>query len=425
MLTTQMLERRQFIAALGAVAASPVLARAPRWANVQALLDRYVAQKKLAGLSVALSVGGAPVSYVNAGTLAFDSAARIDENSLWRVYSMTKPVTGVAAALLIEDGKLALDQPIHEFLPAFRDVRVAIDPTKGLESRPARRPITVRHLLTHTAGLTYVISGKGPVQLEYARQGLYGFSTPPQPEQFAATLGLPSENLGPQPTSLQDFAEKLATMPLIADPGTVWHYSVGLDLLGAVIEKASGTSFDAFLKKRIFNPLDMRSTGFTAVDARRLTTNYLITPKSLLPADPGPRSMFLGPPPFPMGGAGLVSSSRDYFRFGAMLRGDGMLGSARVMKPTTARLVRSDILPAGVRYTDSGGFGFGGRVVTPDTKEPNDSPGSYGWGGAAGTVFVMDPVKRAVMVLMAQYMPAEVYPLRREWREAIKADLGA
>lgn len=418
------LHRRQFIAGLGALAAAPAIARTARWSNVQALLDRYVAEKKLAGAVAAMSFGNAPVSYVNAGTLALDSAARVDEHSLWRIYSMTKPVTGVAAALLIEDGKLELDQPLHEFLPAYREMRVAIDPAKGLDSRPATTPITVRHLLTHTSGLTYVISGKGPVQLEYARQGLYGFATPPTPEAMAATLGLPSRNLGPQPSSLQDFADKLAKLPLIAEPGTVWHYSVGLDLLGAVIEKAAGQPYDAFLKARIFDPLDMRSTAFAAADARRLTSNYIITPKGLIVADPGPRSLFLNPPPFPMGGAGLVSSARDYFRFGAMLRGDGALGTARVMKPATARLVRSDILPKGVRYTDGGGFGFGGRVVTADTKDANDGLGGYGWGGAAGTVFALDPARRAVMVLMVQYMPSEGYPLRKEWRAAMKADVG-
>jgi CubicO group peptidase (beta-lactamase class C family) len=419
------LHRRQFIAAVGALAAGPALGRTKGWAKVQALLDRYVAERKLAGAVAAMSFGDAPVSYVTAGTLALDSAARVDENSLWRIYSMTKPVTGAAAALLIEDGKLELDQPIHELLPAYRDMRVAVDPAKSLDARPAKAPITVRHLLTHTSGLSYVISGKGPVQLEYARQGLYGFSTPANASAMAAMMGLPSSNLGAQPTSLQAFADKLATLPLIAEPGTTWHYSVSLDLLGAVIEKAAGRPFDAFLKARIFDPLDMRSTAFTATDARRLTTNYLVTPKGLVVADPAATSMFVTPPPFPMGGAGLVSSARDYFRFGAMLRGDGALGAARVMKPATARLVRSDILPKGVRFTDGGGFGFGGRVVTADTKGANDGLGGFGWGGAAGTVFALDPARRAVMVLMVQHMPSEGYPLRKEWREAMRADVGA
>ncbi len=423
MLTESMLNRRHFLAAFGALAASPAFAKeTTRYAAVQALADRYVAEKKLAGLGFALSFGDAPVSYINAGTLAFDSNAAVDENSLYRVFSMTKPVTGTAAALLMQDGKLSLDQPVSDFFPAFAKTQVAIDPAKGLESRPAARPMLIRHLLTHTSGLTYTISGKGPVQLAYAKAGL--LSSTGVPKEFnAQSLGVPVSEIGDYLPSLEAFANRLATMPLIADPGTVWHYSTSLDLLGAVIEKAAGMPFDTFLQRRIFDPLDMRSTGFKVLDPRRLTTNYLATPKGPVPVDTPLRGAFNVAPPFPMGGAGLVSSARDYFRFGAMLRGDGALGSARVMKPETARMIRSDIMPAGVRFTDGGGFGFGGRVVTPDTRGANDGLGSYAWSGAAGTVFVMDPARRAVIVMMIQIIPGETYPIRKEFREALRQDL--
>ena len=418
-----MLNRRHFLGSVAALAAAPGFALdARRYAAVQALADRYVAEKKLAGLGFALSFGGAPVSYVNAGTLAFDSNAAVDENSLYRVFSMTKPVTGTAAALLIEDGKLSLDQPVSDFFPAFAKTQVAIDPAKGLESRPAARPMLIRHLLTHTSGLTYTISGKGPVQLAYAKAGL--LSSTGVPKDFNARgLGVPESEIGDYLPSLNAFANRLATMPLIADPGTVWHYSTSLDLMGAVIEKASGLPFDSFLQRRIFDPLDMRSTAFRVLDPRRLTTNYLATPNGLLAVDNAVRGAFNAPPPFPMGGAGLVSSARDYFRFGAMLRGDGALDKVRLMKPETARLIRSDIMPAGVRFTDGGGFGFGGRVVTPDTKGANDGPGSYAWSGAAGTVFVMDPNREAVIVMMIQVIPGEAYPIRKELRQALASDL--
>jgi CubicO group peptidase (beta-lactamase class C family) len=421
MFTETLLERRRFLASLGALAAAPAFGKGPApYAAVKAMADRYVAEKKLAGLSFALSQGDAPVSYVNAGTLAFDSAAAVNEDSLWRIYSMTKPVTGVAAALLIEDGKLSLDQPVADFFPAYANLRVAIDPAKSLESRPATKALTVRHLLTHTGGLTYLISGRGPVQQEYARQGLYGFAIGDN-RTTAATLGLPATTVfGPQPSSLADFAERLATVPLIAEPGSVWHYSVGLDLLGAVIERAAGMPFDVFLKRRVFDPLNMRSTAFQATDARRMTALYAALPnRGPVQVDPGPTSGFLQPPPFPMGGSGLVSSARDYFRFGAMLRGDGALGRTRIMAPETARLVRSDVMPAGVRFSDGGGFGFGGRVVTPDTKDANDGLGSYAWSGAAGTVFWTDPVKKSVIVMMIQIMPGEAYPIRKEFRAAL------
>ncbi len=426
MLTEPMLQRRHFLAAFGALAASPSFAKLPharQYAAAQALADRYVTEKKLAGVSLALATGGAPASYVNAGTLAFDSNARADENSLYRVYSMTKPITGAAVAMLVEDGKLSLDQPVSDFLPAFAKVQVAIDPAKGLESRPAARPMLIRHLLTHTSGLTYVISGRGPVQLAYAANGLTAAIGVPTP-RARDTLKLPDSTVGAQPTSLQEFASRLATMPLVADPGTVWHYSVALDLMGAVIEQATGMAFDAFLKQRIFDPLDMDSTTFGNANRARLTTNYGAAPQGLIPIDSAVQGDYLGAPPYPMGGSGLLSSARDYFRFGDMLRGDGAIGRHRIMKAETARMIHTDIMPAGVRFTDGGGFGFAGRVVTADSREPNDSLGSYGWGGAAGTQFWMDPVKGSVVVGMIQIMPSEVYPFRKDLRAALLSDAG-
>jgi CubicO group peptidase (beta-lactamase class C family) len=413
MLTMPRLERRQFLAALGALAASPAWARSTRWPKVQALLDRYVAEKKIAGASAALTVGGAPLAYVNAGTLALDSSVAANEDTLWRIYSMTKPVTGTAAALLIEDGKLALDQPVADFFPAFANIQVAIDPAKGLDARPAKTPMTVRHLLTHTSGLTYTITGKGAVRKAYREKGLFGFyGQPPEPGD------------GAMPTSLAEFAERVATIPLIAEPGTAYNYSVSLDLLGAVIERASGMPFDAFLRARLFGPLDMRSTAFRALDMNRLSTNYFITPKGLLPVDIPGRTVFAAYPKLAHGGAGLVSSARDYARFGLMQLGDGALGGVRVMKPETARLIRSNLLPAGVTAMDDGsGYGAGGRVVIPTTKSANDSIGSYGWGGAAGTSFWIDPRRRTMVTLMTQFMPQDGYPIRRELRDAIRADM--
>jgi CubicO group peptidase (beta-lactamase class C family) len=413
MLATPRLERRQFLAALGALAASPALARAARWPKVQALLDRYVAEKKISGASAALTVGGAPLAYVNSGTLALDSSVAANEHTLWRIYSMTKPVTGTAAAMLIEDGKLRLDQPVADFFPAFANLQVAIDPARSLDARPAKAPMTVRHLLTHTSGLTYTVMGKGAVQKAYREKGLFGFYGQP-----------PEAGDGAMPNSLSEFAERLATVPLIAEPGTAYNYSLSLDLLGAVIERASGMPFDAFLRARLFGPLDMRSTAFRVVDMNRLSTNYFITPKGVVPVDMPGRTVFGAYPKLAHGGAGLVSSARDYARFGTMQLGDGALGSVRVMKPETARLIRSNLLPAGVTAMgDGSGYGAGGRVVIPTTEGANDSVGSYGWGGAAGTSFWIDPRRRTMVTLMTQFMPQDGYPIRRELRDAILADL--
>ena len=415
MLTMPMLQRRQFLAGLAALAVAPAFAReTAAWPKVQALLDRYVAEKKVSGLSLALTTAGRPLAYVNAGTLALDSSVAASEDTLWRIYSMTKPITGAAAMLLIEEGKLKLDQPVSDFFPAFAKVGVAVDPATSLEARPAKTPITIRHLLTHTAGLTYTIMGTGAVQKAYREKGLFGaYGGPPQPGD------------GAMPATLAEFAEKLATVPLIAEPGTTYHYSVALDLLGAVIEKASGMAFDAFLRTRFFEPLGMASTAFHALDPARLSTNYFITPKGLLPVDSAAKGVFLAAPSVPYGGSGLVSSSRDYARFGMMLLGDGALGTVRVLKPETAQLMRSNLLPAGVTAMgDGSGYGAGGRVVVATTKGANDSVGSYGWGGAAGTSFWIDPARRTMATVMTQFMPQDAYPLRREVREAMIADIG-
>lgn len=413
MLTGPMLERRGFLAGIAALAAAPAFARDTKaWPKVQALLDRYVAEKKVSGLSLALTTGGSPLAYVNAGTLALDSAIAANEDTLWRIYSMTKPVTGAAAALLIEEGKLKLDQPVSDFFPAYAKITVATDPTKDLEAQPAKNAMTVRHLMTHTSGLTYTITGNGPVNKAYREKGLFGFVGQP-----------PAPGDGAMPTSLAEFAERLATVPLIAEPGTQYNYSVSLDLLGAVIEKASGVPYAEFLQTRFFDPLGMTSTAFNALDLKRLSTNYLITPKGLFPADTAAKSLFATKPPVPYGGAGLISSSRDYARFGLMLLGDGALDGKRVMKAETAQLIRSNLLPAGVNAMgDNSGYGAGGRVVTPTTKDANDSVGAYGWGGAAGTSFWIDPAKRTMVTLMTQFMPSDAYPIRRELRDAIIAD---
>lgn len=413
--TMPMLQRRQFLAGLGALVASPGWARSGEsWPGLRKLLDRYVAEKKVAGLSVALTSAEAPLAYVNAGTLALDSAAAATADTLWRIYSMTKPVTGAAASLLIEEGQLKLDQPVSDFFPAYAQIAVAVDPAKSLEARPAKTPVTIRHLLTHTAGFTYTIMGTGAVQTAYREKGL-----------FAAYGGQPQPGDGAMPSSLTEFAERLATVPLIAEPGTQYHYSVALDLLGAVIEKASGMPFDAFLRTRFFEPLGMASTAFHALDAKRLSTNYFITPKGLLPVDSAAKGVFLAAPLVAYGGSGLVSSSRDYARFGLMLLGDGALGGVRVLNPATALMMRSNLLPAGVTAMgDGSGYGAGGRVVTGTTKGANDSVGSYGWGGAAGTSFWIDPARRTMVTVMTQFMPQDAYPLRREVRDAMIADRG-
>ncbi|WP_408988152.1 serine hydrolase domain-containing protein [Sphingomonas sp. SUN019] len=395
-------------------------------ANTQALFDGYVSSNKMPGIVGAFGVGDAPTVFVSAGKIADDvGAPAAGPDSLWRVYSMTKPVTGMAAMMLVEEGKLSLDDPLSKYFPAFAKMRVLTSPDTSMDSVPAKNPILIRHLLTHSAGLSYNISAKGPLLKEYERLGLL-------PGTVNAAIEAQARRA--RPTTLAEFANRVATVPLIAEPGTKWSYSIGLDLMGAVIEKASGMPFDRFVQTKLFDPLQMRSTYWTvpASEAKRLSTNYAFVGDARTPLDPGATSVWLTPPSFPYGGAGLVSSARDYDRFLHMLQDGGTLDGVRVMKPQTVALAMSNLLPPGVTFGGIGGgtggamsaqmgFGAGGSVYLADMPG-GASKGTYGWGGAAGTIAFVDPVKKFRGTIMVQYFPAEKWPLRQEILPALMRD---
>jgi CubicO group peptidase (beta-lactamase class C family) len=421
------MNRRHFLNALaGAALAAPGLVRhaawaatlpARRWTAVQRLLDGYVADKKIAGAAAALSYGGSRLASLAAGRIALDSPVRFDENSLCRIYSMTKPVTGVAAMMLVEGGRIKLDQPVADVLPEFRSLRVAIDIQKSMESRPAAKTMTMRHLLTHTSGLSYWTprSGADLLPTAYRERGV-------TPGNYGARLNRPG--YGPQARNLTEMVERVAELPLLCEPGTAYNYSIGLDVMGLVIERVAGRGFDVFLRERLFAPLGMSSTGFqvAAKDSARLTTNYNVTPEGLKPTDPAATSAWLRPPTLLAGGGGLISTARDFARFGAMLLGDGALGRVRVLKPETARLARSNLLPAGVVYSGGDGFGAGAVLVVNGTNRRFGPPGSFAWGGAAGTLWRIDPARRGNMVFMSQHMPPIATPFE-DMAAAIEADL--
>lgn len=398
--------------------------------NTQALFDGYVAQDRMPGIVGGFGAGDLPTLFVSAGKIGDGpQAAAAGPDSLWRVYSMTKPITGMAAMILVEEGKLKLDQPISDFLPAFRTMTVQ-DAPDTLASHPATRPITVRNLLTHTAGLGYNIITKGPLLKAYDANGI-------NPAQVNAQLEPAMRRV--RAPSLQEFANRAAKLPLIAEPGTKWSYSIGLDVLGAVIEKASGQPFDAFVQARIFTPLKMTSSYWQvpAGEARRLADNVTWgIGGRRVPLDPGASSVYLQKPSFPYGGAGLVMSARDYDRFLHMLQDYGTLDGVQIMKPETARLAMSNLLPPGVVFSMAGvsttggtanaspaqGFGAGGSVYLRDVPG-GASAGTYGWGGAAGTIAWVDPKKRARGTVMVNYFPGERYPVRAETVKALYADL--
>ena len=395
--------------------------------NTQTLLDGWVRDNKMPGVVGAFGVGDFPTVFVQAGRIADEaSAPAADPDSLWRVYSMTKPVTAFAAMLLIEDGKLGMDQPISDFFPGFKNMRVLTSPDTSLDSRPATRPITVRNLLTHTAGLGYTIITKGPLLKEYERLGIVPATVNNAVEAQARTV---------RPRTVQAFAERVATLPLIAEPGTKWSYSIGLDVMVAVVERASKMRYEDFVQRRIFGPLQMRSSYWTVPqsEARRLATNYLFAGATRTPLDPGATSVWLKPPSFPYGGAGLVMSARDYDSFLHMLQDGGTLNGVQVAKAATVQTMMSNLLPDGVVFGGIGGgtggtqapsqgFGAGGSVYLRDGPGGFPSKGTYGWGGAAGTIAFVDPVRHFRATLMVNYMPAERWPTRTELAGAIAKD---
>ena len=396
--------------------------------TTSALYQSYVASKKMPGIVGAFGMANRQTIFVSEGKLSYDAgAAPAGPDSLWRVYSMTKPITGMAAMLLIEDGKFQLDTPVGDILPAFRNMTVQLN-ADTLEARPAVRPITVRHLLTHTAGLGYNILTMGPLLEEYNKKGI-------NPAQINRAMEAGARKV--RAPSLQEFADRVATLPLTADPGTKWSYSMGLDVLGAVIEKASGMSFDSFVQTRIFNPLKMQSSWWAVPpgEVGRFATNYMIIGENSTPFDPAATSVWLDPPSFPYGGSGLVMSARDYDRFLHMLQNYGTLDGARVMKAETAKLAMSNLLPAGVEFTmiRSGaggpmdakmGFGAGGFVVLED-KNNAMNVGAYGWGGAAGTVAWVNPGKKVRGTVMVNYFPGEKWPVREETLKTLFTDMAA
>ncbi|GAA0625823.1 hypothetical protein GCM10009422_23150 [Brevundimonas kwangchunensis] len=381
----------------------------------QGVLNKYVTERRLPGVAVGVRAPDGSDIFIQAGTLDFNVYNRVTPDSLFRIYSMTKPVTGTAAALLIEDGRLTLDQPVADFIPEFASLKVLPGGEGRLaDARPAQNVMTIRHLLTHTSGLTYNIVGNGPVQRAYRRNGIFPFTG-----ELAAEDGD-----APKVRDLDEMVAKLADIPLIAEPGTAYNYSVSLDVLGLVIQRASGMSFPDFVQRRILNPVGMDDTVWRLRpgDADRLMQIYAFGRNGTNPPTVPPGASvedYSAPITLYAGGAGLVSSTRDYLDFLAMLLNDGRAGRVRVMRPETARLIRSDILPEGLTALN-GGYGFGGWVARPGHLRQ----GEYGWSGAAGTQAWIDPEKNFAATMMIQAMPYGAVDIISEVRPAIDADLG-
>lgn len=309
----------------------------------------------------------------------------LERDDIFRIYSMTKPVTSVALMMLVEDGLLGLDQALAEVLPAFADVQVY----DGGELRPPSRPITIRDLLRHTAGLTYGV-----------------FSDTPVDRMYVERLNALSMHSG---RDLAGTVDVVASLPLLADPGTLWQYSMSTDVLGRIVEVLSGQTLADFFRTRIFEPLGMDDTAFHVAEEElgRFTAVYTRVDGELVESDSPVDGSFTRPPSWYSGGGGLTSTPSDYLRLSQMLLNEGELDGARLLRPETVRLMTRNHLDEALMPIQIGGFvpqnGFGlGFAVTVD----GPAEGTYTWGGAASTWFWIDPVEDVIAFAWTQYMPS-------------------
>jgi CubicO group peptidase (beta-lactamase class C family) len=372
---------------------------------MQALVD----QKKLAGLITIVSRRG-QVGLMHACgkmDLARDKPMRPD--TIFRIYSMTKPLTSAAIMMLYEEGRFQLDDPITTFLPSFKNQRVYVSGARGkYESEPAQRDITFRDLLSHTSGLTYGFMEASPVDAMYREAGV-DFQT--------------------SKASLREVVDLAGSMPLIAQPGSQWNYSIATDVLGCLVEVISGKPFGDFLHERLIAPLGMVDTSFHVPESKvdRFAANYGPDEGGGIKQIEDPqRSRFLKPR-LCSGGGGLLSTAADYMRFCQMMLNKGELDGVRVLGRKTVELMTSNHLRGDMadmgqpRFSESTytgiGFGLGFSVmIDPAKAQILGTPGEYAWGGAASTAFWIDPAEEMYVILLTQLMPSSTYPIRRELR---------
>jgi CubicO group peptidase (beta-lactamase class C family) len=366
----------------------------------------YIDDGKLAGLATLVARHGKVGHFKTYGMADIADGKPMQEDSIFRIYSMTKPVTGVALMMLYDEGKFELDDPVAKYIPGFADARVFAGQAEDgtMKTVPAKREITVLDLMRHTAGLTYGVFSDTPVDKAY----------------LAAELFKPDQNLA-------DWTDKLAGLPLLYQPGDAWVYSLAVDVQGRLVEILSGMSLDEYFQKRIFEPLGMTDTAFYVDEGRaeRLVEIYDIAEdKSLTPTQDKLVVDFTIKPTLFSGGGGLVSTMADYFRFAQMMANGGELDGVRLLKPETVKLMSSNLLPPNLKGINKGkdglGFGVDFAVVLDPSKQGNGArKGEYFWSGMANTVFWIDPQEDLVAIMMTNVLPYGVYPFRDDMRKYV------
>jgi CubicO group peptidase (beta-lactamase class C family) len=391
-----------------------------RLARIGDHMKRYIDAGKIAGTLTLVARRGQVAYLEPQGHLEIERRRPVTADAVWRIYSMTKPITSVGLMMLYEEGRFQLDDPVHRFIPSWQNLRVFVGgnyPT--FKTAPVERPMTIRDLLSHTSGLTYGFMERTNVDAAYRKLGVA--------DQTRSGY------------TLQDMVDTLAELPLEFSPGTRWNYSVATDVIGHLIEVISGQRLDAYLRERILEPLGMRDTGFVLEDeqAARFAANYERQGDGSLKMIDNPEQSNYRKRSFFSGGGGLLSTAPDYFRFTSMLQNLGELDGTRLLGRKTVELMTMNHLPGGQDLTDLAqagmftetayagvGFGLGFSVQqSPARAQILGSTGEFAWGGAASTAFWIDPAEDLIVIFMTQLMPSSSYPLRRELRVLTYASL--
>jgi CubicO group peptidase (beta-lactamase class C family) len=387
-----------------------------RLARIEGFLQAgYVENGRLPGTLLRVLHRGETVYQSLLGHADVEQGRPLQDDSIFRIYSMTKPITSIALMMLVEEGRIQIDEPVHRYIPAWRDLRVLEGGTAktGWRTRPTLRPMLVIDLLRHTAGLTYGFQLNSNVDAAYRQ------------------LGIGEIEKGDM--TLERMIDLLAKLPLEFSPGEAWNYSVSTDVLGWLVQVVSGQPFEDFLAQRIFRPLGMVDTGFHVREGQghRLATCYQPAPKGGIEVqDQAETSSFLAPPSFISGGGGLVSTATDYLRFAEALR----TGRPRLVGRKTLELMTANHLPGGKdlpqvsrsAFSEAAyegiGFGLGFATTTAFHKAMiAGNNGDFFWGGAASTFFWVDPTEEMSVCFLTQLIPSSTWPVRRQLRSMIYA----
>ena len=355
--------------------------------------QKYIDENKIAGIQTLVARKGGVAHFESNGYADIEGKNKIDKNTIFRIYSMSKPITSVATMILLEEGKLLLNDRVDKYIPEFKDLVAVVKDDKSGVTKPLSRPMRIVDLMSQSSGLGYGWGYGSYVDSLYRLQGIW------------------------KSKNLEEFSKTVAGVPLYFEPGTAWRYGISTDILGRVVEVASGQSLDQFFQERIFEPLKMKDTFFEVPKkkSKRFATCYKPTKdyQNIEVQDHPSSSRFAKEVTMFSGGGGLLSTTQDYYRFCQMLLNGGFLDGKRIMSPKSIELMTqdhvSDLEHQGgpVRYPNKAeGFGLG-FSVTKNLAETNQlgSEGSYGWGGAAGTYFRIDPKEKMIIIQMIQLMP--------------------